>query len=192
MYRLIIFCVSIFWGSCGTENLENPFFLQLGDSYYLMVTEIEVPPRPDVQDKLSLTSKWDDVGVGAPDVFYKLYYKGEIHYTSSVAEDTIHASFSPFKGGLGKAFFEKNSSQYLEASLIKCYDLNALLEFQIMDKDLTDDDEIGILRIHLNSIKEGKNTQIDESGITLVFFAINTKYNLNQQLSSLGIIPGRK
>jgi hypothetical protein len=175
-------------GSCGEEETENPNLMKVGDNYYLIITQIQVPPRPPRSSDWSFTSDWDDLGSGAPDIFYRMTYQGQIHYTSSVADDTIHASYSPIKGGFVKAILTKNASQYIEGAMVNCYNQDAHVDYQIIDEDSADDDTIGRIRIPFKVVKEGMNT-FNSEGITITLVAINTKSDINQQLRTLGLIP---
>jgi len=188
-----VFCFTLIaiLGSCGSEELENPIPLQLNESYFVFVTDIEVPVAPKSYDGISFTSKWDDTftdSEAAPDVYFKIKYKGAIAYKSTTAENTIHASYSPIKGGVFKSLTEKNAGQYIEGTSIRCYDLNARLDFQVLDEDGITDDQIGWVRVPFKDIKEGKNIRTSGAGITITFFTVNKKNNVNETLQQLGFI----
>ena len=184
---LLFFCVVSFLGSCGEVESSHSRPAKIGDNYYLIITQIQVPPRPPQNSDWSITSNWDDLGSGAPDIFYKMTYKGQIHYTSSVADDTIHASYSPIKLGFANSIMTKNASQYVEGAMVNFYNKEAYVDYQIIDKDTVDNDSIGWMRIPFMDLKEGLNTFV-EDGITITLVVVNTKSDINKQLRTLGLI----
>ena len=183
----ILSCMALFLGACGEVSEKKTTSMALGNNYYMIVTQIQVPPRP-ASSSLSFTEDWDDLGSGAPDIFYEMTYKGITHYTSSVADDTIHASYSPIKAGIGKAIWTKNASQYLEGAVVNFYEEDAYVDYSIYDKDsATRNDFIGKMKIPFKMLQEGLNT-FEEDGVTLSMVLINTNSDLNTQLKSLGLI----
>ena len=125
--------------------------LVAGQTYYLFASEIELYPT-DSEDKA-----WDG-GDSGPDVYYNLYWQGNVVFESDTKNDSLIADWSGLGVELewGDLLGKKISpDKTIKAARVRA-DVGESVIIDVVDVDVLDNDEVGRMEIPLDDLRIGK------------------------------------
>jgi hypothetical protein len=122
--------------------------LQDGESYYLLLSKIEVDPRQSNGDG------WDSSD-GAPDIFYEIRWRDTKVFESSRKDDTLVAIWSNSELGLTDLTSGISIDGSIKAARITAR-AGESIEFLVYDQDdLTPNDEIAQFSVAVETLRVG-------------------------------------
>jgi len=122
--------------------------LQNGETYYVLLSKIEVEPRQKDGDG------WD-LGDGAPDIFYEIRWRDTKVFESSRKDDTLVAIWSNSEVGLMDLAGGVSIDSSIKAARITAR-AGETIEFLVYDHDdLTPNDEIARVLVSIDALRVG-------------------------------------
>ena len=176
-------------GQNAPETVSQSSGLEQNKEYMVYVRKIEVAAK-------KADGKAWDINGSAPDIFYRLNWKGNKIYESDVKKDSLITEWIPIGIDLKESILKAGVSldQALQLPIVKWAgdDESDKLIFEFKDKDIGVSDPIDTLTYYISELKPGRNvkTFTDKPGSGLIKLDLHVIDNSMSQSDKIQLLMG--
>lgn len=176
-------------GAAADSTSVKSSGLTQNKEYMIYVRKIEVSPK-------KADGKAWDINGSAPDIFYKMTWKGNQIFESDVKKDSLITEWIPIGIDLKESILKGGVSidQALQLPIVKWSgdDESDKLVFEVFDKDIGVSDPIETLTYYISDLKAGRNikTFTDKPGFGLLKIDLHVLDNSLSQSDKIQVLMG--